>query len=114
MNNKEKGDIGEKIAKSYLIKKGADILESKYKIKSGEIDIIARLDNELVFVEVKARSSLRYGYPSEAVNSRKIKKIVDTSKYYIYRNNLCNIPIRFDVIEIYLNENKINHIVNAF
>lgn len=114
MNNKEKGDIGEDIAKHYLIKKGADILESKYKIKTGEIDIIARLDNELVFIEVKSRTNLRYGYPSEAVNSRKIKKIVNTSKYYILKHNLYNTPIRFDVIEIYLNENKINHIVNAF
>lgn len=114
MNNKEKGDIGENIAKNYLIKKGANILESKYKIKTGEIDIIARLDNELVFIEVKSRSNLKFGYPSEAVNNRKIKKIVDTSKYYILRNNLYNTPIRFDVIEIYLNENKINHIVNAF
>lgn len=114
MNNKEKGDIGENIAKNYLIKKGAHILESKYKIKSGEIDIIARLDNELVFVEVKSRTNLRYGYPCEAVNARKIKKILDTSKYYIYKNNLYNTPIRFDVIEIYLNENRINHIVNAF
>ena len=114
MNNKEKGDIGENIAKNYLIKKGAHILESKYKIKTGEIDIIARLDNELVFVEVKSRTNLRYGYPCEAVNVRKIKKILDTSKYYIYKNNLYNTPIRFDVIEIYLNENKINHIVNAF
>jgi putative endonuclease len=114
MNNKEKGDIGEDIAKNYLIKNGADILALKYKIKSGEIDIIARLDNELVFVEVKSRSNLKYGYPCEAVNSRKIKKIVDTSKYYIYKNNLYNTPIRFDVIEIYLKENRINHIVNAF
>ncbi|MGL5314209.1 MAG: YraN family protein [Peptostreptococcaceae bacterium] len=114
MNNKEKGDIGENIAKNYLIEKGAHILELKYKIRTGEIDIIARLDNELVFIEVKSRSNLKFGYPSEAVNNRKIKKIVDTSKYYILRNNLYNTPIRFDVIEIYLNENKINHIVNAF
>ena len=114
MNNKQKGDIGEEIARRYLIKNGADILELKYKIKTGEIDIIARLDNELVFVEVKSRTNLKFGYPSESVNNKKMKKIVDTSKYYILRNNLYNTPIRFDVIEIYLNENKINHIVNAF
>lgn len=114
MNNKEKGDIGETIAKRYLVEKGAYILESKYRIKTGEIDIIARLDNEIVFVEVKARSNLKFGRPSESVNKNKINKIINTSKYYILRNNLYDTPIRFDVIEIYLSEKKINHIVNAF
>ena len=114
MNNKEKGDFGEDIAKQYLVENGAFILESKYKIKSGEIDIIARLDNEIVFVEVKSRSNLKFGRPSEAVNKHKINKIINTSKYYILKNNLYDTPIRFDVIEIYLNEKKINHIVNAF
>ncbi|MGL6107423.1 YraN family protein [Romboutsia sp.] len=114
MNNKEKGDLGECIACEYLLEKGAEVLESKYKIKSGEIDIIAKIDNELVFIEVKSRSNIKFGTPSESVNYKKIRKIVDTSKYYILKNNLYNIPIRFDVIEVYFNENKINHIINAF
>lgn len=114
MNNKEKGEIGEKIASKYLLSKGAEILENNYRIKSGEVDIIAKLDNELIFVEVKSRSSIRYGYPSESVNYNKIKKITNTAKYYILKNNLYNVPIRFDVVEIYLSEHRINHIVNAF
>ena len=60
MNNKEKGDLGEVIALKYLIKSGAEILERNYKIKTGEIDIIAKVDNELVFIEVKSRSNTRY------------------------------------------------------
>lgn len=114
MNNKEKGDLGECIAYEYLLKKGAELLESKYKIKSGEIDLIVKIDNEIVFIEVKSRTNIKFGTPSQAVNHKKIKKIVDTSKYYILKNNLYDIPIRFDVIEIYLNDNRINHIVNAF
>lgn len=114
MNNKEKGELGERIALRYLIKKGAEILEKNYKIKSGEIDIIAKLDNELVFIEVKSRSNLNYGYPAEAVNYKKIKKILNVAKYYLLINNLQNVPIRFDVLEIYFNERKINHIINAF
>ena len=114
MNNKEKGELGERIALRYLIKKGAKILEKNYKIKSGEIDIIAKLDNELVFIEVKSRSNLNYGYPAEAVNYKKIKKILNVAKYYLLINNLQNVPIRFDVLEIYFNESKINHIINAF
>ncbi len=114
MNNKQKGDLGESIASRYLLNKGAQILEFNYKIKTGEIDIITKLENELVFVEVKARSNIKYGYPCEAVNYKKIKKITNTAKYYVFKNNLNNVPIRFDVIEVYLNENKVNHIVNAF
>lgn len=114
MNNIEKGDLGEYIAYKYLLKKGAQILETKYKIKSGEIDIIAKLDNEIVFVEVKSRSNIRFGTPAEAVNYNKIKKIINVSNYYILKNNLYDNSIRFDVIEVYLNESKINHIMNAF
>ena len=114
MSNKEKGDFGENVALRYLMSKGATILEENYKIKTGEIDIITKLDNQLVFVDVKARSNLKFGYPSEAVNYKKIKKIITTANYCILRNNLYNESMRFDVIEIYLNENKLNHIVNAF
>ena len=114
MNNKQKGDLGELIARNYLINKGAKIIESNYKIKTGEIDIISILDEELVFIEVKARTNTRYGYPSEAVNYKKIKKIINTANYYLLTNNLYNKKIRFDVIEVYLKENKVNHIVNAF
>lgn len=114
MNNKEKGDLGELIALKYLTKSGAEIIEKNYKIKTGEIDIIAKIDNELVFIEVKSRSNIRYGYPAEAVNYKKIKTISNVARYYILMNHFNDVPIRFDVIEIYFNENKINHIVNAF
>lgn len=114
MNNVEKGILGEKIATEYLKSKGAYILENNYKIKSGEIDIIAKLDDELVFVEVKSRSNINYGYPSEAVNYKKINKITNVAKYYLLKNRLDNIDIRFDVIEVYLKNKKVNHIVNAF
>ena len=114
MNNKEKGYLGEQIALNYLLKKGANILNRNYRIKSGEIDIIAKINEELVFIEVKSRNNIKFGYPAEAVNYNKIKKIINTAKYYILKNNLNNIPIRFDVIEVYLKDKKINHIVNAF
>lgn len=114
MNNVEKGRLGEEIAREYLKSKGAYIIENNYKIKSGEIDIIAKLDNELVFIEVKSRNNINYGYPAEAVNYKKIKKITDVARYYIFKNSLENLNIRFDVIEIYLKNKEINHIVNAF
>ena len=114
MNNIQKGRAGESIALRYLINNRANILETNYRINSGEIDIIAKINEELVFIEVKSRTSTKFGYPAEAVDYRKIRKIVNTAKYYILKNNLNNVAIRFDVIEIYLNDKKINPIVNAF
>jgi putative endonuclease len=114
MNNIQKGRLGEQIALNYLIDNNASILDTNYRINTGEIDIIAKLNEELVFIEVKSRSNTKFGYPSEAVNYNKIRKIINTAKYYILKNELNNIPIRFDVIEVYLKEDKINHIVNAF
>lgn len=114
MNNRKKGEIGENIASKYLLSKGAEILERNYRIKSGEVDIIAKLDNELIFVEVKSRSNKKYGIPCESVNYTKMNKITNTAKYYMLINNLYDVPIRFDVVEIYFNDKKLKHIVNAF
>ena len=114
MNNIQKGKIGENIALKYLINNKADILETNYRIKTGEIDIIAKINEDLVFIEVKSRSNIKFGYPSESVDNKKIRKIINTAKYYILKHGLNNVPIRFDVIEIYLKDKKINHIVNAF
>ena len=114
MNNIEKGRLGEEIALKYIISKGGTIVEKNYRTKMGEIDLIARMNGDLVFVEVKSRSNINYGYPCEAVNYKKKRKITNVAKYYILDNSLEDISVRFDVIEIYLTDKKINHIVNAF
>ena len=114
MNNIEKGRLGEEIALKYIISKGGTIVEKNYRTKMGEVDLIVQINGELVFVEVKSRSNINYGYPSEAVNYKKQRKIINVAKYYILNNSLENVSIRFDVIEIYLKDKKINHIVNAF
>ena len=114
MNNIEKGKLGEEIALKYILSKGGNVIEKNYRTKMGEVDLIAKLNGELVFVEVKSRSNINYGYPSESVNYKKKRKIINVAKYYILENSLENLSIRFDVIEIYFNEKKINHIENAF
>ncbi len=114
MNNIEKGKLGEEIASRYIISKGGRIIEKNYRTNIGEIDLIVKINNQLVFVEVKSRNSLNYGYPCEAVNYKKQRKIINVAKYYILNNSLENTPIRFDVIEIYLKDKKINHLKNAF
>lgn len=114
MNNIEKGKLGENIALKYIVSKGGKIIEQNYRTKIGEVDLIVKLNGELVFVEVKSRSNINYGYPAEAVDYKKRRKITNVAKYYILNNSLENLSIRFDVIEVYFKEKKINHIVNAF
>ena len=93
---------------------GMKIICSNYKTKFGEIDIIAKLENKIVFIEVKSRTSKDYGLACEAVDYKKIGKITSVAKHYLLTNNIKNCEIRFDVIEVYFNEEKINHIENAF
>ncbi|WFD08963.1 YraN family protein [Tepidibacter hydrothermalis] len=114
MNNKEKGILGEKIACNYLIKNNFHILEKNYRTKIGEIDLIALKGNKISFIEVKSRNSINYGYPCEAVNYKKQRKIISTATQYIKYKNINNMDIGFDVIEVYLRNNNINHIENAF
>lgn len=113
-NNKNLGDLGESIARKYLEKNGYLILDTNYRALGTEIDIVAKDLDELVFVEVKTRSSHRYGEAYEAVNEFKIKNIIQTSISYIEKNMYYDLMVRYDIIEVYINEKKINHIKSAF
>lgn len=114
LSNIQKGRIGEQIAIRYLQSNNVDIISTNYRTRFGEIDIIAKYQDILLFIEVKSRSSRKYGLACEAVDIRKMRKIISVAKYYLLINNIKNAEIRFDVIEIYFNEEKINYIKNAF
>lgn len=115
MNNIEKGKAGEKIAKDYLIKNGYRVLETNYRNRLGEIDIITFYNDILVFIEVKSRTNINYGYAYEAVNYKKQRKIINTSLVYIKNKNLDKFQLRYDIIEVYMtNKLSVNHIENAF
>lgn len=105
-NNRKFGNIGEDISATYLKQLGYEILERNFSCRQGEIDIIAKDKDEYVFIEVKTRSSLCYGKPREAVDNYKQKHIYKTTKYYLHINNLEKVFVRFDVIEVYLEEKK--------
>ncbi len=109
------GQNGENIAENYLKSIGYLIINRNYRCKQGEIDIIAKDNDEIVFIEVKTRSSIIYGKPAEAVNNYKQNHIKKAAEVYIYFNQLENFYIRFDVIEVFLcnKKYKINHIKQA-
>ena len=79
---------------------GYEILEYNFNSRGGEIDIIARHGDYYVFVEVKYRENSKSGYPVEFVTTEKQRKISKSAAYYLYRNNLCDALVRFDVVGI--------------
>ena len=111
------GKFGEDAAADFLTANGYTIVARNYRIRSAEIDIIAQIDDVIVFVEVKARSSTRHGLPSEAVNLRKQHKIIEAAGVFLQNEAFSDCACRFDVIEVYLRGERveaINHIENAF
>ncbi len=106
------GKIGEELACQYLQKNGYKIIEKNFEARQGEIDIIAMEQNELVFIEVKTRTNIKYGKPVESVDANKQKHLIKTVEYYLYVRKLENEFVRIDVIEIYLynHKYKVNHI----
>lgn len=116
--NKNLGDFGEAAAADYLCTDGYKILARNYRSKHGEIDIIALKDNVLSFIEVKTRSSDRYGIPSEAVDRKKRQHMLFVAEGYLSEKTYFG-DISFDVIEVYAVINGshpnligINHIKN--
>lgn len=112
MQKKIVGQKFENLAVNYLKNKGYTILKQNYRNTLGEIDIIAKDADYLVFVEVKYRTSLKFGRPAEAVSFYKQNKIRQVATLYLKSKKMLNSLVRFDCIEI-LND-EINHIIDAF
>lgn len=106
------GAEGERLAQKYLRRHLYKIIETNFRSKLGEIDIIARRGKTLVFVEVKARSTDRFGTGAEAIDIYKRRKMSLCARGYLHMLGKDDAAARFDVIEI--NAGKINHIKNAF
>ena len=110
-HNQEIGRRGEAAAARYLELQGYEILERNWKCPAGEADIIARMDEMLVFCEVKTRTSIEKGFPSEAVDSEK------RAGWYVREYERVNIPVRFDVVALMVvaeDRALVKHYVNAF
>lgn len=111
------GKLGEDLAAQYLVENGYQILNRNYRCSFGEIDIIAQHNKELVFLEVKTRTSTVFGLPQESVTHSKQKRIKKIALQYLSEEGLKGRGIRFDVVGVLLNKtggNKIELIPNAF
>lgn len=111
------GKQGEDLACRYLQSHGYRILQRNFKIRYGELDIIAIIDKTLVFVEVKTRIGKEFGLPEEAVTPRKLREVTQTALLYKSLHPELPEALRIDVIGIELNENEevlhLNHVISV-
>jgi len=112
----KRGLQGEEEAARHLKKSGLKILVRRYRCRFGEIDLVAREGETLVFVEVKTRRSADFGDPSLAVTPEKQKHISRVALDYLRRLNHPEIPVRFDIVEVIPSDSRFecNHLRNAF
>jgi len=113
MNKRKLGEDKEELAAAFLQEAGYTIIARNFRCRQGEIDLIAKEDTILVFTEVKYRATHAAGYPEEAVDQRKQRRIGKVALYYLTtRVGRTDVPCRFDVIAI--DGDEIRHHKNAF
>jgi len=119
MDKRTLGEFGENAAAQFLRCKGYRIIARNYSCKFGELDIIARKGDYIVFVEVKLRKNADFAEAREFVTAAKQRRIISTAALWLAQNE-SDLQPRFDVIEVYAPEGKktifpkINHIIDAF
>lgn len=114
-DNIKRGNEGETLAASFLEAKGFQIVEKNYRYKRSEIDLIVTKENWLIFIEVKMRSSMAFGFPEEFVDEKKIEKILEGAEHYIFDKNW-NGNVRYDIISVSMKDGKptVTHFEDAF
>jgi len=112
MNKKDLGKAGEKRIAQYLQKRGWTILETNFRYRKKEIDIIARKDEIISFIEVKTRRHSGFGMGMEAVDWLKQKTIIQVARYYLEKHNITEALVRFDVASI--DGNVVSYLEDAF
>ncbi|OEK09864.1 hypothetical protein A8C32_10160 [Flavivirga aquatica] len=111
----ELGKKGEQLAVDFLLKNGYEIKERNYRFDKAEVDIIAQINDILVIVEVKTRSTTDFGNPQDFVKPKQIQRLVKAIDKYITINEL-DVEVRFDIIAIIKEDKNFNieHLIDAF
>ncbi len=111
--SQKKGEVFEHKAANFLRDKGWELLENNFRCKLGEIDLIMKDENTIVFVEVRYRHQKSFGSATESINYHKQVKIINTANYFLTQSNWHNkYPCRFDVVTF--EGQQIHWIKNAF
>ncbi len=116
LSRKAVGQTGEQLARDFLTNKGLKVVETNFRMRLGEIDIICRDGPTVVFVEVKTRTSDSFGLPCEAVGPQKQRRLRRLAQAYLAGHRLESSPVRFDVLSIRLDAGPpvIEHLIEAF
>ena len=105
LKRSETGLLGEKLAQNFLKKKGYRILENNYRCRYGEIDIVARQGQCLVFVEVRTKNNLKFGTPEESISFTKVQHMEQAAEYYVQEHRIEGLEWRIDLIAVELDAN---------
>ncbi len=110
------GAAGEELAVAHLLKTGYQVLARNYVYLKGEIDVVARLENTIVIVEVKTRSTPDFGDPQDFLKPSQIKRLVDTAHHFVEELGEPDVDVRFDIIAIIKNKRgtQVEHLKDAF
>ncbi|MCK4925720.1 YraN family protein [Candidatus Aerophobetes bacterium] len=104
------GKRGEAAAIRFLKKRGYSILDTNYRCRSGEIDIVAREKDSIVFVEVKTRTSIEFGLPEESLSTRKMAHLTKVALTYLSHRSIKGASCRFDVVSVLMKGQDIRSI----
>lgn len=106
---------GEDAARKLLLKKGYRILERNYRYRKAEVDLIAQTEEEVIFIEVKSRTSKWIAHLADHVSKKKIRLVVEAADHYVVENKI-NLEVRFDIITVLKTKKglEIEHIEDAF
>ncbi|MDR7483852.1 MAG: YraN family protein [Armatimonadota bacterium] len=112
------GTAGEQAAAAWLQTHGYEILDRNARTRYGEIDLVARIGDVVVFLEVKSRTSARFGHPAEAIVARKQRRLLRLAEAYLHSRHLEGYAVRFDAVAVHLDAAgrmvEIEHIPDAF
>jgi putative endonuclease len=115
---REIGQVGEQAAADFLSKQGFQVITRNWSTRLGELDIIARDGEALVVVEVRTTTSQRFGFGYESIDMRKQQKVRRLALQYIHQQRITHIPLRFDVVSVLLDQERIpkqiDHLKGAF
>jgi putative endonuclease len=104
-DRKEIGALGEKLARDFLKKRGYHIIETNYRCPRGEIDIVARHQECLVFIEVRTKTNLNFGTPEESISNAKKAKMRVTAAFYLHTRDKLPKSWRIDFVAVEVNDN---------
>lgn len=116
MNRRQRGQEGEDVAWEYLQRAGFRLVERNFRTRAGEIDLIVERRGTLVFVEVRSRSSSRFGTPLESVDVQKQRQVARVAQEFLARRRLGDRVMRFDVVAVEWQDGppRVEHVENAF